>query len=383
MVPPSMELQRTVSVNQIPPQPSIISAAETAISLSLKKPTSIAPTMTKRRPGRPRGTKNLKPSSQIQPQKKRRPGRPPGTKTMKPPLKNMKSITGTCSQPKTVSRDPPKAVPKRRKAAAVKRLELFVTISVAGADISPRIFPSVQDFLHNHCQAGIFVVERGGSLLNLHLQGVIAIFGTSPLDVKKRLTAVIGWADDRPIGAGVCVKKLSNKGIHTFVRMVGYCLKDRKELHFRVCMKDISDAVQCEGMLLYTFYGAADLKNRVELNPSNIMERALQYNKFVSHHPLGTSFQGCIRRMLVGGHYTPSTGWLINKGMDLTRTTSMWRAYLQPGALTMADVKNIFFWMPRQYPSRFIEGVHPGLQLMKTSVLEDLRDSVTSQSLPN
>ncbi|KAL3695201.1 hypothetical protein R1sor_009277 [Riccia sorocarpa] len=246
---------------------------------------------------------------------------------MKPPLKKMKSITGACSQPKTVSRDPPKAVPKRRKAAAVKRLELSVTISVAGADISPRIFPSVQDFLHNHCQAGVYV------------------------------------------------KKLSNKGIHTFVGMVGYCLKDRKELHFRVCMKDISDAVQREGMLLYIFYGAADLKNRVELNPSNVMQRALQYNKFVSHHPLGTSFQGCIRRMLVGGHYTPSTGWLINKGMDLTRMTSMWRVYLQPGALTMADVKNIFFWMPRQYPSLFIEGVHPGLQLLKTSVLEDLRDS--------
>ncbi|KAL3699563.1 hypothetical protein R1sor_017585 [Riccia sorocarpa] len=78
--------------------------------------------------------------------------------------------------------------------------------------------------------------------------------------------------------------------------------------------------MQREGMLLYTFYGAADLKNRIELNPSNIMQRALQYNKYVSHHPLGTSFHGCIRRMLVGGHYRPFTSWLINRGLQLQKT---------------------------------------------------------------
>ncbi|KAL3690560.1 hypothetical protein R1sor_016869 [Riccia sorocarpa] len=135
-------------------------------------------------------------------------------------------------------------------------------------------------------------------------------------------------------------------------------------------------------MLLFTFYGAADLKNRVVLNPSNIMERALQYNKFVSHHPLGTSFEGCIRRMLLGGHYTPATSWLINKGMDLTRMTSLWKTYLQPGTINMADMKNIFFWMLRQYPSRFVESVHPGLQILKTSVLEDMRDSDHSDFQP-
>ncbi|KAL3693018.1 hypothetical protein R1sor_006669 [Riccia sorocarpa] len=155
--------------------------------------------------------------------------------------------------------------------------------------------------------------------------------------------------------------------------MVGYCLKDRHELHFRVCMKDISPAIQSSVRECSSLH--ADLKNSVELNPSNIMQRALQYNKFVSHHSLGTSFQGCIRRMLIGGHYTPSTGWLIIKGMDLTRMTSLWKAYIQLGAITMADVKNIFFWMPRHYPSRFIEGVHPGLQLLKTSVFEDMHDS--------
>ncbi|KAL3683853.1 hypothetical protein R1sor_001875 [Riccia sorocarpa] len=163
--------------------------------------------------------------------------------------------------------------------------------------------------------------------------------------------------------------------------MVGYCLKDRHELHFLVCMKEITDAVQREGRLLSTFYGAANLKNNVELNPSNIMQRALQYNKFFSHYPLGTSFHGCIRRMLVVGHYTPSTSWLI-KGMDLTRMNSLWKAYIQPGTITMADVKNVFFWLPQAYPSRFVEGVHPGLHILKASVLEDMQDSDHSDFHP-
>ncbi|KAL3689864.1 hypothetical protein R1sor_016173 [Riccia sorocarpa] len=135
LVPPSMELQRTVSVNQISPQSSIVPAAEAANSHNLRKATSNDPPTTNRRPGRPRGTKNMKPSSQIQPPKKRRPGRPPGTKTLKPPMKKTKSTTRGCSQPTAVSRDLQKIVPKRRKPAAVKRLELSVTISVAGADI--------------------------------------------------------------------------------------------------------------------------------------------------------------------------------------------------------------------------------------------------------
>ncbi|KAL3684061.1 hypothetical protein R1sor_002083 [Riccia sorocarpa] len=125
--------------------------------------------------------------------------------------------------------------------------------------------------------------------------------------------------------------------------MVGYCLKDKQELHFFVFMKEISNLMQREGMLLYTFYGAADLKNHIELNPSNIMQRALQYGKYVSHHLLGNSFHGCIQSMLVGGHYTPSTSWLINRGMDLTQMSSLWKAYVQPVSITMADIQNIFF----------------------------------------
>ncbi|KAL3688685.1 hypothetical protein R1sor_014994 [Riccia sorocarpa] len=296
------------------------------------------------------------------------------TSTRSSPRQRQETVENSL-QPMTVAPSKRTVPTKRKRTTTPKRMELSITICITGSDLSPQLFPLVDDFLQRECEAGLFAVERGGSLLNLHLQGVIAIICTSALDVKKRITAAIHWDENRPLVAGVCVKKLTNKGIHTFVGMVGYCLKDRKDFHFRVTMKNINDAVQREGMMLFTFFGAADLKNRVELNPSTIMQRALQYNKYVSHHPLGTSFRGCIRRMLVRGHYTPSTTWLINKEMDKSCMAALWKCYVQPGTITLADVDQIFFWMPRLQPSRYIEGVDHGLQFLKTSVLNDMVDS--------
>ncbi|KAL3678214.1 hypothetical protein R1sor_021170 [Riccia sorocarpa] len=206
------------------------------------------PSPVKRHPGRPRGTKNR-----------------PKVMTMKPAIPQ--AVPNTCSQQllNACMSEPaqkPK-LPKRKRKAAVKRQELSMTISVVGGDISPQVFPLIQEILNQwkfECESGVFAVERGGTLLNLHVQGVIALQCSSALDAKKRITAALKWNEDRPVGAGVCVKKLTNKRIHSFVGMVGYCLKDKKELHFRVAMKNISDPVQREGMLLFTFYDAADLK---------------------------------------------------------------------------------------------------------------------------
>ncbi|KAL3701627.1 hypothetical protein R1sor_019649 [Riccia sorocarpa] len=255
---------------------------------------------------------------------KRGPGRPPGSgKTNRPPQTNQSA------NPVEGCREPPA---KRRKSTPVKMMELSVMISITGSDISPTLFPLIQDFLQSQCEAGVFAVERDGSLLNLHLQGVIAMVCSSAIDAKKRITSTIDWTDHRPVGA-------------------------------------------VRGMMLYTFYGAADLKNRVELNPSNIMHRALQYNKFLSHHPLGTSFRGCLRRMIVGGHYTSSTSWVINKGMDSTRMAALCKCYIQPGTVSLADIDDVFFWMPRLHPLRYVEGTHQEVHILKIAVLDDMHDS--------
>ncbi|KAL3689722.1 hypothetical protein R1sor_016031 [Riccia sorocarpa] len=236
---------------------------------------------------------------------------------------------------------------KTIKRGRMKRMEFSVTIGITGCDISLTLFPIIDDFLQRECDAGMFAVEKGGSLFNLQLQGVIAIDCTSGVDVQKRLTTALDWDQHRPLGGCICVKKLSYKGVnHTFNGMIGYCLKDRQELHFQVCKKGITDAMQREGMDIFTLFGdAVDLKNRVELNPSNFLQHALQYNQFISRDPLGagTSLLDCLRRMIVEGHYTPSFTLVMNNTLDKKRVASMWKSYVQPDAITMADVDNIFF----------------------------------------
>ncbi|KAL3678805.1 hypothetical protein R1sor_021761 [Riccia sorocarpa] len=150
----------------------------------------------KRRPGRPRGTgKKPQPATDGVTPMKRRPGRPPGIKQKQPPTEAILQPTEAvlASQQMLVTKPPA----KRRKSAPLKRMELSVTLSVVGADISPGVFPLLQNFLQSRCETGVFAVERGGSMLNLHVQGVIAMLCSSAVDAKKQLTAAVGWADER------------------------------------------------------------------------------------------------------------------------------------------------------------------------------------------
>lgn len=64
---------------------------------------------------------------------------------------------------------------------------------------------------------------------------------------------VLGWDSPscRPLVAEVCVKKLTNKGFHTFVGMIGYCQKDEHEQHFESRMKNINDEMLRDGKHLY------------------------------------------------------------------------------------------------------------------------------------
>ncbi|KAL3697008.1 hypothetical protein R1sor_011084 [Riccia sorocarpa] len=168
---PPLQVDRTTTLNQQAHIATSIAQAAIMTNEDDQKLQRSGP------PGRPPGMKNP-----AETPKKRPPGRPPGMKNVKQVAKKPKTMELSSSQAR-----PQKLPAARKKSTPIKRLELSVTISVAGGDVSPSIFPAVQTFLETDCQSGIFAVERGGSLLNLQLQGVIAILSTSPQDVKRGL----------------------------------------------------------------------------------------------------------------------------------------------------------------------------------------------------
>ncbi|KAL3686941.1 hypothetical protein R1sor_013250 [Riccia sorocarpa] len=125
----------------------------------------------KRGPRRPRGTrkKPQPPVDGVTPVK-RRPGRPPGMKLKQPLTEALLQPTeAVLESHQMLLTKPP---PKRRKSSPLKRMELSVTLSVAGVDISPAVFPLLQDFLQSHCETGVFAVERGGDHSSPHPERV-------------------------------------------------------------------------------------------------------------------------------------------------------------------------------------------------------------------
>ena len=88
-------------------------------------------------------------------------------------------------------------------------------------------------------------------------------------------------------------KRLIDKGLDTFLGMVGYCMKDNREEHFECVHHHVSSYNMNEGTMEYAKFGEVNLKNRVSLNDSNSLERA----QFHMEKPSGISLPGILFHM--------------------------------------------------------------------------------------
>ena len=83
------------------------------------------------------------------------------------------------------------------------------------------------------CHMGI--IERGGQENNLHIQGVMDIFSTSPnkinYDIKHAMKSISGTLPPHLV---VCVRGLTGIGTHTFLGNLGYCQKDQIMDHYKM-----------------------------------------------------------------------------------------------------------------------------------------------------
>ena len=75
----------------------------------------------------------------------------------------------------------------------------------------------------------------------------------------------------------VALKSLSQKGMHTFVGLIGYCLKDEKCEWFRCVCHNVTDDMMADGHEAYMRMGVPAFKKRVQLFPKNIFELTAQF----------------------------------------------------------------------------------------------------------
>ncbi|KAL3682485.1 hypothetical protein R1sor_000507 [Riccia sorocarpa] len=266
---------------------------------------------------------------------------------------------------------PGQSKPTRKpRTVAAKDLDLSITVGIAGEDVSGETFDKLAQFINKNPKMGIISFERGDAHLLLHIQGMISIKSSSTRMVKAQIRQAIGWEDDGPLGGSICIKSLRDKGLHTIVGIIGYCLKDEKEEHFRFFQKNITDKQMEEGKRMHSIYGASAIKNRLQLTPTSILTRALQFWKYRAKSPISTTFRKCIREMISCGQYIPALKWISmpTQSPDLTikRAEKLWTSCIAPETITIKDIDEIFFGYRR--PERYARFTHPTEMMLADAI---------------
>ena len=95
----------------------------------------------------------------------------------------------------------------------------------------------------------------------------------------------IKWekGDEAALNHHVLVKNLVGVGIHTYIDMLGYCLKDKGEDHFEVMHHNVTNGELEAGLEKCMKFGTSFAKKKVVITSKNLLERCLCYLHFKMH----------------------------------------------------------------------------------------------------
>lgn len=242
---------------------------------------------------------------------------------------------------------------RHKKPPSLYTFELSITVSIGGQDIDKSLISNVNAFIQENTLAGKCSLERGGAAFHLHMQMVIRIESSSVIAVSRKLKTYLGWDKKQPASAGgmVMCRKLTNKGLHTFAGMIGYCMKDSNQPHFETIDHNISAADIALGFEQYSLYGKEENKHRVVLTMTNFVDRVYQWRRFNCKHPMVVDFGRDIYEMMKTGKYYPSPGWVVGgsgRGYEPYRIQSLYRMMVCPADVSRTDIRNVFE-MPEIY----------------------------------
>ena len=146
---------------------------------------------------------------------------------------------GVATQP-TQLQQPIQKVKKPRIVVA-KSFDFNCTISIGTNNIDIAFFQNVQSFIKKECVSRFCSIERGDALQKLYFEAVFRIVSSSPQAMSKLLKTYLGWEKGQsPPNSHILVKKLKEVELHTYIGMIGYCVKDKGEQHFDVIHNNIT-----------------------------------------------------------------------------------------------------------------------------------------------
>lgn len=190
---------------------------------------------------------------------------------------------------------------------------MSVTVGLLGENVIKSNIQKLVCLLREHCMAGVVTLEKGDIENRLHFQMVYTACCKSALSFKIIVCKYMGWYDQKdmdPKGRVVC-KTLTNKQLHTFRGMMGYCLKDIRVEHFECVIFNISNDNIIEGKTLHAIFGRSDLKQRVVLTNKNITNRMYVWYKYKVDRKLMSLFLSVLVEMILSGLFILAIAWII------------------------------------------------------------------------
>ncbi|MCO5565039.1 hypothetical protein L7F22_018709 [Adiantum nelumboides] len=234
---------------------------------------------------------------------------------------------------------------QNREENRQKIMEVSVTVSMGGGDIDIALLGSIQEFLEKETLAWNCSIERGGTLLHVHLQMVLRMWSTSLVAINRMIKSYLCWADVAPQGGVVICRALTKRKLHTFEGMIGCSLKDNGQLYFQMVQHNITAKQINQRIELHMRYDCDEVKNRVCLTSANIFDRAHMFLKYSSRHPVGNDFLSTLHEMIKGGKYYPTSSWITphqGKGMEKAKIAALWTCVVYPSTITYHDILRIF-----------------------------------------
>ena len=94
------------------------------------------------------------------------------------------------------------------------------------------------------------------------------------------------------------VKKLVGVGVHIYIDILEYCIKNKKNDHFEVVHKNVTNEELVARLEEYMKFSTPFAKNRVVFTSKNLLERCLCYLYFKMHKQLNSSLAKVLLQML-------------------------------------------------------------------------------------
>lgn len=98
-------------------------------------------------------------------------------------------------------------------------------IAMGGMDVDIGLLVNLTKFIEDECIARLCSMGRGGALTHKHFQMVLKGNFTSLPMLNKKIKICLGWEESPLICRVVSCNYVRDNSLHTFLGMVGYCMK--------------------------------------------------------------------------------------------------------------------------------------------------------------